>query len=113
VRGLSFVCLAFAACGANTATNDFSSPVTACRSFATSVCTREAACNPGNGLDINTCAQLLASSNNCNQAGCGTNVYSPTDAQQCNNDYLNQSCADSNAGTIPASCEPTMLCPAP
>jgi hypothetical protein len=113
VRGLSLcLAVAVAACGANTATNDFTNPITACRSFANSVCTRESQCNPGT-VNVSSCEQLLATAKDCNQASCGTNNYSGTAAQQCNNDYLNQSCTDSNAGNNPASCAPSLVCPAP
>lgn len=112
MRRLSLVglSLALGACGTNlTATNDFSSPVTACRSFATSVCTREGSCN-GN-VDVNSCAELLANRENCNAAGCAVgSVYSPTNAQKCSNDYLNQSCTDLNAGAIPPSCTQDKVC---
>ena len=113
MRGLSLVCLSlvFAACGGNnTATNDFSSPITACRSLATSVCTREDQCNPGT-VDVSSCSQLLAASENCNEAGCplGT-TYTPSNAQQCSNDYLNQTCSDSNTGAVPASCQTNSIC---
>lgn len=103
--------LALAACGSNnTSTNDFSGPITACRSFATSVCTRESTCKPGS-IDINSCAQLLTNSENCNEAGCAPgSTYNPTNAQQCSNDYLNQSCADSAASAIPPSCAQEKLC---
>ena len=116
MRRLSLVgcSLAFAACGSNlTSTNDFSSPVTACRSFATSICTRESTCK--SGIDVNSCAQLLANSENCNEAGCASgSTYSPTNAQQCSNDYLNQSCPDSANGVIPLSCAQSKICvPAP
>lgn len=106
MRGLSLVSLAvaFAGCGSNSVAVDFSSPITACRSFALAVCTVEASCQPG--VDVNTCTQLLETQEGCNQAGCpiGT-VYSPTAAQTCYNAYRNQSCADSNSGAVPASCQ--------
>jgi len=102
--------VALAACG-NSTTVDFSSPITACRSFALAVCTVEANCQ--SVADVNSCAQLLAAQNGCNQAGCGSGVYSPTAAQTCYNDYSSQSCAESNGGTIPDSCQLSVICPVP
>jgi hypothetical protein len=112
VRGLSLVgfVVALAACG-NSTTVDFSSPITACRSFALAVCTVEASCQAG--VDVSSCSQLLAAQNGCNQAGCGAGVYSPTAAQTCYNAYLNQTCPESNSSTIPDACQQSVICPVP
>jgi hypothetical protein len=112
VRGLRLVVLAMALAGCGNSTSvDFSSPITACRSFALAVCTVEARCQAG--VDANSCSQLLEAENGCNQAGCGNGVYSPTAAQTCYNDYSSQTCADSNSSTIPASCQQSVICPVP
>jgi hypothetical protein len=112
VRGFCFVSLtvAIAACG-NSTSVDFSSPITACRSFALAVCTVEASCQYV--ADINSCTQLLENQNGCNQAGCGSGVYSATAAQTCYNDYRSQTCAESNSGAVPNSCQQPLVCPPP
>jgi hypothetical protein len=109
VRGLSLFCLVLAvsACGGSSAP-DFESIITACRSLASASCTRESQCQPGQ-VNVDTCSQLLAQ--NCNAAVCPAGyVYSPTTAQTCYNDYLNQDCPDSNSSVVPASCQAPLPC---
>ena len=112
MRGLSLFCvvLAVSACGGSSAP-DFESIITACRSLASASCTRESQCQPGQ-VNVDTCSQLLAQ--NCNAAVCSPGyVYSPTTAQTCYNDYLNQDCPDNNSSVVPASCQPPLPCVPP
>jgi hypothetical protein len=108
VRSSSVLLLVFglAACGSSSGP-DFSSAVTACRSLASAVCNKEAVCNPP--VNIDTCTQLQGQ--NCDEAGCVSGTfYNATAAQTCYNAYVNQSCADSNADVVPASCQPPLPC---
>ena len=103
------VSLASAACAAGGTTKDFESPVSACQSFASASCIRLSQCQ--SGVDVNNCTTQLENVEGCNMASCGAGTFSPTAAQQCYNDWLNQTCADALSNMTPASCNPNNICP--
>jgi hypothetical protein len=105
------VCLSLgaAACGAS-GTYDVTSPILACRSFVTAECTRLSQCEPDQAIDISSCTQLLEAKDICDATTCGTSTYSPSNAQTCLNDLLNQSCQDSENNVSPPSCAVNLLC---
>jgi len=114
-RTLLAVVVAVSLVGCGSSSSNASDPVAACHSLFTTVCNKLFQCDPtGAGQlyqNASACASTLGA--NCSNASgscpSGTS-YNAGNAQTCINDTANESCADIQNGTTPASCSTSHLC---
>ena len=78
-----------------------------CNDAITNGCQKTVQCFPQLGETVDQCVTMAKQQTDCSTAdtSCPTGyTYNSGNAQQCANDYANISCADLQAGNIPASC---------